>query len=381
MKIDWKLRAAQGLVTVTFIGSNIGLNFYNPWLLARHPHQYYDPNKHHNITKLEPSSEGPSFSFPIFYTMWHMLASVLGTCVIMTFQPPATGFPNPKQMWHYKWKLLPLSLTTAIYIGTNNWSLMLVSLFINQVVKSCAPLPTMLFSGIIEHKRYSWGAMISCLLICAGAILAIPLKKGGPAGTSVEGMVLVITSVCFQGLKPVIQAMVMAGSETHPKLPPTVAVFYDCFFAFWIFLVWWLAHPTERPESIEYFSTNAGRAFEYVFVGSFMAFSFNLSNYYFIKLTGSLTIMIVANGIKVMIMVISALQFGQLYARNWCGVGTTCLALCAYAYCSFKKFPPAKLPFVGSARQQQGGDVESGDSKKTPILTGTVVSESTPLRK
>eukprot|EP00966_Prymnesium_polylepis_P208086 4820065-Prymnesium_polylepis.1 len=72
------------LVSISgFVGLNISLNFYNAAVLKA-DHQ-------------------PGFHFPIFYTMWHMLASAFGCMVLMYFTPPETGYPSFKQLWEYRY--------------------------------------------------------------------------------------------------------------------------------------------------------------------------------------------------------------------------------------------------------------------------------------
>jgi len=373
MAVDWKLRGLQVVVAIVFTSCNIGLNFYNSWLL----HAAKKEVNGTHVDQYEPGRDGPHFTFPVFYTMWHMLASVLGSLIIISFQPPETGFPNFKQFWHYRYRLIPLSMTTSIYICTNNMSLTLVSLFINQVIKSTTPFPTMVFSAIFEKKGYGWGMILSCGAIVAGTIMSIPTKSGGPAD-SIQGIIILMISVVVQGFKPVIQAMVMAGSASHPKLAPTVCMCYDCSLSFCFMLTYWVV-MTEREPSLVYISHHPALAVTMVVAGSLMAFAFNLSNYYFIKLTSSLTTIVAANGIKVLIIGMSAIQ-QKLNARNWCGVALTCVTLCLYAYFSYKKYPPARLPCIKP--RAPAGDVEAGgkDLKKVPILTGTV-SESTPLSR
>ena len=138
------------------------------------------------VTVEHPVDGHPNFNFPVFYTMWHMVASVLGASVIMKLRPPDTGFPTFKLFWEYKWQLIPIAICTATNIGCNNVSLSLVSLFLNQVIKATGPLPTMLFSVMLEGKRYGWGMILSCGAIVAGTILAVPSGGKGPQ-TSAEG--------------------------------------------------------------------------------------------------------------------------------------------------------------------------------------------------
>jgi len=283
----------------------------------------------------------------VFYTMWHMVASVLGCCVIMCFKRPETGWPSCSQFGKYMFQLIPISICTTANIACNNASLTMVSLFLNQVIKATGPLPTMIFSFLMERKTYGLGMILATLLIVAGTILAVPL--GGSGTTSGAGVIIVIVSTLAASLKPVIMSLVMKGTPERPKLPATVVLFYDVFLSFFFMLIYWLASP-ERVAAISYLQTNGGLAVGLILAGATMAFLFNLSNYVFVQVTSALTTTVVANGVKILNIVISAIQSHVSAVQNWCGVALTVVSLIIYAYFSYtsKSKPPAKLslPFI-----------------------------------
>ena len=158
------LLIAQSVSFFGFAALNVGLNFYNSWLLKKRfitsnstnathhgspadtelfistQHLNYHVSDAEGISPEAPVDGNPNFNFPVFYTMWHMLASVLGATVIMTFvAKPKLGFPCWSQFWVYKWGLILISTCTALNIGMNNISLTLISLFLNQVIKATGP--------------------------------------------------------------------------------------------------------------------------------------------------------------------------------------------------------------------------------------------------
>jgi hypothetical protein len=110
----------QLLAFVAASSGNVGLNLFNSWSLRA-----YDG--------VDPSWKQPSFHFPVFYTMFHMLFSSLASLLLLAtcFRPP-TGMPTPRQYWEYKHLLLPIALCTFVNNGLNNMSLTMVSLFVNQ---------------------------------------------------------------------------------------------------------------------------------------------------------------------------------------------------------------------------------------------------------
>jgi len=335
------LLIAQAISFVGFASLNIGLNFYNSFLLTAHTITVnVTVGEGRNATVEEqtyvpdaPVNGAPNLDFPVFYTMWHMVASVLGATVILLFiAKPETGFPNYRQFVQYGWQLLAISICTTLNIALNNVSLSLISLFLNQVIKATGPLPTMLFCYLLEKKTYGLPMILSCAAIVGATILAVPISGGGPP-TSGVGVVIVIISTLAATLKPVIMGMVMKGTPERPKLPPTVVLFYDVFLSFWIMLVYWLC-SAERQASINYLSHDGAYAVGLILAGATMAFGFNLTNYFFVLLTSALTVTIAGNGVKVINIVISALISHISAVSNWVGVALVCVALCAYAYFS-----------------------------------------------
>jgi len=363
---------AQAISLAGFAGFNIALNFYNSWLLSEQKIEQNttlaDNTTVTEVVEVEgPVNGHPNIDFPCFYTTWHMMATVLGATIILTtVSKPATGFPNFRQYQQYWWQLLAISSCSVLNILCNNASLRIVSLFLNQVIKATGPMPTMLFSFLIESKTYGWDVILSCVMIVAGTILAIPMGDGGNP-TTFGGFLLVAISTLAASLKPVIMAIAMKGTPERPKLPPTVVLWYDAFISFFVMLV--AALVLERQQIIDYFSGNGGgEAVGLIAAGASMAFLFNLSTYFFVLLTSALTSTVAANGVKVINIVISAIASHVSKVQNWLGVALVCLSLCAYAYFSFmakgKPSAPAKTPFM-----KGGGDAEAGKAytEATPL--------------
>ena len=76
----WEL---QLLSISAFAASNIALTYFNSWALR--------------------GNQFPGFTFPIFYTTWHMLASALASLFLLaTVQREGAGLPSVAQFWPYK---------------------------------------------------------------------------------------------------------------------------------------------------------------------------------------------------------------------------------------------------------------------------------------
>ena len=111
------------VVLVVYLSLNVGLNYYNNWLLS-------------------PPPTGLGFPAPLFYTMCHMIASLLGSSALMACRPELRTL-SKEQFWSRKFKLCILSTLFCISIASNNLSLPHIGLSVNQVLKSCTALPVL----------------------------------------------------------------------------------------------------------------------------------------------------------------------------------------------------------------------------------------------
>ena len=304
----------QVIVIAAFVACNISLNYFNSWALR--------------------GGQWPGFEFPLFYTTWHMLVSAIAAMILMlTVVPPAGGLPTFRKFWEQKYALGTIGLCTTLNVGLNNWSLTLVSLFVNQVIKATAPLPTTALSYFIAKKTYSWQVVLSCVVLTVGSILANAhsMMAGNPEDrTSPVGVVLCLISLVCASLKPVVMMVIMAGTADHEKLEPMTILFYDSCIAMLLLLIFWLADAPERAASVAYLGREPGTAIGIIAAGATMAFAFNIAVYYFVKLTSALTSTVGSNGVKIIIIIISAIQAHEYSATSWVGITMVVLSIVAY---------------------------------------------------
>lgn len=138
-------------------------------------------------------------------TMSHMITSAGAALVLLHFMSvPESSRPSWGQFNLYKSRLGPIALCTTFNIALNNASLTLVSLFVNQVIKACAPLPSIIFSYLVASKRYSWAIVCAVLCICAGSVLADFHNLTTGADSDPLGIILCLISLLANALKPVM---------------------------------------------------------------------------------------------------------------------------------------------------------------------------------
>merc|ERR1711998_772190 len=71
---------------------NVALNFFCKWAMGK----LKDSVDHQHTA-------GLAFGFPFFFTMFHMIAGIGGSRLLMIFAPPASGLPSLSQFKEY-WK-------------------------------------------------------------------------------------------------------------------------------------------------------------------------------------------------------------------------------------------------------------------------------------
>ena len=162
--------ATTAAVVLTYFFLNLGLNYYNVFLLGGKDGQLHLP-------------------IGVFYTLCHQITIVFFTA-IWTSLVPSVRF-SVYDTWCDNWRwLVPVSGFYAASIATNNVSFATISLTVNTIFKSSVPFPTMVLSYFIEGKRYSVPIIVIVSLLVCGTILAIPFDghKHANATTPVNGL-------------------------------------------------------------------------------------------------------------------------------------------------------------------------------------------------
>ena len=310
-----------GAAFLAYTVFNLFLNFFNKWAL---------------------SSNGAGFTFPVFYSTWHMLMSIIGSTILMRIKVPASGLPSFEQFKMYKYEALTLACCSTINITCNNASLMKIGLFVNQVVKSLSPLLSMAFSFFILKRRYTPQLIVVVILIAIGAGLSVPFKD---PSFSVFGIVLVLVATFASSLKPVVGELLMSVSD-KPKLAPAALVFYDSCFSFCFMLTYWICAPTERAGSVTFMGDNPATGWGIIFAGSTAAFCYNMTVFYFTMVASALAVMVATNLLKVLLITASAVIENVKDPINWIGITIFFVSVTVYAYLSFKGKQKPKVPMA-----------------------------------
>jgi len=282
-----KENALVGFVISLWMFLNFALNFFNKWA----------------FTKVEDGGAG--FSFPIFYTMWNTFASFFGANLLMILVP-ANRTISWKQFIDNKFALLVFGVVFSSNIVTNNASLVYISLSVNQVIKCLVPIPAIIFSYFIEKKTYSYPVLGAALVLTVGACMSIPYDS--PKVTPI-GSFLALWSTAMSGLRPVLTALLLKNSK-ESGLTPVPLLWYDAGFStIFLFLAFLVSEETVTVGSFFKEDTLAGMLI--LISGSTCAFAYNIVVFYLVKVTSSLTSVVLANVKTTLIIVIAVLLWDK----------------------------------------------------------------------
>jgi drug/metabolite transporter (DMT)-like permease len=308
-----KDHAVAGFVICMWMFLNFALNFFNKWA----------------FTKVEDGGAG--FSFPIFYTMWNTLASFLGANLLMLLVPVNRTICW-KQFVDNKFALLVFGVVFSSNIVTNNASLVYISLSVNQVIKCLVPIPAIIFSYFIEKKTYSYPILGAALVLTFGACTSIPYDS--PKVTPI-GSFLALWSTAMSGLRPVLTALLLKNSK-ESGLTPVPLLWYDALFStIFLFLAFLVSEETVTVS--QFFKEDTAAGMGILIGGSFMAFAYNIVVFYLVKVTSSLTSVILANLKTTLIIVIAVMLWDkQISPISIVGFAIFFAGLFAYSYLTFK---------------------------------------------
>jgi len=262
------------LVVLTYGALSVGFNMYNSFLLRM----------------------VPGFKFPVVYTTTHMFAGFIGaSLLIFVFKAGTVSLERFTSKWR------PLLLLACLRSGTivlNNWSLVLINLTLNKVIKSTVPVFVVFFSIVVEKKKYSWQIIVTLMFLIVGTILSC--IKSTDTGNNPIGIVMAIGSSAVGGGGIVMSALLLGKDH---GLSPVELLFY--FSPLQTMLLFTLSLFTEMSEFLEWSSLHIWAAILWIVLGAGLAFLFNLTGFCLVQTTSATTTAICGNVVVVIVIVLS----------------------------------------------------------------------------
>ena len=297
-----------GFIIFSWLVLNLGLNFFNKAALGAH-------------TALH-------FTYPLFYTGFHQLASLCFSSLAFYLHPPLNTLSYASFKQH-RGMLLLLGLTFFISLACNNASLVMIGLSVNGLIKSTLPLPAMLLSYIFEKKSYPKPVIASVVGMVASAMIAIPY--GDDDNASVLGLSLAIASTASLAMRPVLCTLLLRDSA-ETGLTPLVLVWYDAVISTSLLFVTSMMFETRGLG--EYFRTTPWQGIGLLVLPSLMAFAYNIVMFWLPKLLGSLTPCILGNARQVFVLIVSV-AFVDHLTSAWTLIGVALFSLFCALYTLF----------------------------------------------
>ncbi len=204
----------------------------------------------------------------------------------------------------------------------------------------------MVFSYFIEGKTYSLPILLIVCVLVGGTLLAVPYGDHKPDSDTPEwiGYVLVIFSMVATAIRPVVSSHLMRNAEAKGSRKALTAVsmaFFDASIAICVLLpVALVTDVIVQPGVQKTFFENdfAWRNWAYVGIGCLMAGVYGPVTFYTIKLTSSLSFIIIGNFKQLFLLGGAAIFVDKVVEPMlWIGVTVTALASVAYSWWSNKE--------------------------------------------
>ena len=274
---------------------NLVFTFYNSWAVRPEGGTFPIPTTKYKV---------PNGGFPaaVFYSVFHCIMSTLGSYIVLKIKKVRE--PSWAEFWDYKYGILPCALLFSLNVGLNNASLRTVSVFVNGLVKSLGPIPTMIAEFFYQKIVPTWQLIGSVGLIVLGLALCIEFKAGS---TTFMGVLFVIIATTATSIRPVFASELMSG-RTKPKLHPALVLFYEQCTAVWFMVLLTIVFFEELKDAIKFMGEEPGKAAAIIIIGATTAFTYNLTTFYFTRAASALTVVITGNALKVVSIILAAFQ-------------------------------------------------------------------------
>ena len=353
------------LTVVIWATLSLSLSYYNSWLL-----------QDAKATK-SPDSH-PGFSFPMFYTGLQMIAQTAMMSGVFCYVDPEK-LPRPSlPQFRAHWKLLVLlAAIRFMQIGGENWALTESSLTFNESVKSLVPFVVMLLAVTFEGRRYAWLLVVAILVLSTGSTLVAigsTSPDSGDTHTTALGIVLTCTATFAAALTPVCTALLLQEADITVFL----LAWYEAALCIPGYILWWLV--AEVAQSLAYLRAHPFETAGYVLTGSCMAVCYNLISFQLIKVTSSLTNVVLGSAKHVLMVTVAAVAVDRIHdPLASIGIGFFVPALLAYAFLMLSGLGDRRVR-CGAYEDDEQPESGCGSSSSSSSSSRKGVDETTALK-
>eukprot|EP00928_Gymnodinium_smaydae_P081111 TRINITY_DN64685_c0_g1_i1.p1 TRINITY_DN64685_c0_g1~~TRINITY_DN64685_c0_g1_i1.p1 ORF type:complete len:428 (+),score=51.14 TRINITY_DN64685_c0_g1_i1:52-1335(+) len=281
---------------------------------------------------------GHNFFYPKFVTALHLAVSSLAGFAVMLHRTLKHGeqFTVPTRQEMYG-GILPIAITFAFSIGSENSALVFVSASFSEVIGACAPVFSALLTVLMGLPFRAQLLVPICVVILGCAVSVTGEMKFSCFGTLLLAFAVVCR--CFKG---VMQQKLMTG-ETKEKFDPVALMAWTCFVSLWVIMLY--ASATEGSAPLIHFASapNPGALLFAIFVSCILACVLNLSALFVVKHIGAVGMQLVAQMKSVLIVIGGiALLHETFTPLQFVGFGAVLTGVYWYSSMKMKMDPSVK---------------------------------------
>lgn len=350
------------LVVVTYVGMNIGLNYYDNWILT-------------------PEPDGLGLPAPLFYSFLHMFATFIGTSGFVFGLDAKTDFPHKPtfmQFWNRGYLFVLNAGFFCCNIVVNNQVVASTSPSVNSAFRAAVVWPVLAGSWFWEKRRYSLPKVAIIFLFPFTALIALPFES---YYTDTKGALLSILACICIGGKTVVSSRLLHNAHAT-GLFPMVLVWYDSMlgtiFMFFSFLLAGETFKLNQIRTSQPFVLFFGAA-----AGAFASVPYNYISFKLIQVTSSSMHAICSGVIKLYCVVVIPMIIidRTTWWGAYVGLVTLLILLGLYGYAE-QKYEMKHMQWIHADEKrwkaaEHGGSVEAKDGAWHD--PDKIAKEKTPL--
>lgn len=270
---------------------------------------------------------------PVTLTFVHMICNSLGAFLYINVYKGIERKPlKPGQQS----LMVYFSMIFVSNIITGNWSLGLVSITFNQVMRALVPGVVVGLSMLILGKTYSTQRKASLLPVAYGVYLTCT----GDNTSTFFGVLITLTAVIFAGLKAVLSNKFLSGDL---KLHPVDLILHQApLSAMWCLMA--MLMTGEWQTLMGHWDQIPSLSVWYLITGV-ISFLLNVTSFYANKVTSPVTLCVCGNVKQIMVITMSILiNHDVITTQKMIGISLVTLGGIAYAYISTKEMNKTSVP-------------------------------------
>uniref|UniRef100_A0AAV1TFC6 Sugar phosphate transporter domain-containing protein n=1 Tax=Peronospora matthiolae TaxID=2874970 RepID=A0AAV1TFC6_9STRA len=267
-----------------------------------------------------------ALQLPVTLTFVHMTCNTLGAFLFIYVYKGIDRKPlKPGQTQ----LMVSFSFIFVSNIITGNWSLGLVSISLNQVMRALVPSVVIVLSMLILGKTYTLERKLSLVPVAFGVYLACT----GDNSCTVIGFIITAVAVLFAGLKAVLSNKFLSGDL---KLHPVDLILHQApLSACWCLAAMFLSGEVDTI--MNNWEAVPSASFWYILTG-IISFMLNVTSFMANKVTSPVTLCVCGNMKQVVVIVMSILINNDVItAQKVIGIVVVTIGGSAYAYISTKE--------------------------------------------